>query len=182
MAGRIYLARPVMPRGHTAPMPDAPGRAPVLGDQVRAFVAETRRAVLATTSPEGRPRLVPVCFVLAPGHDAYGRVVVYTPIDEKPKASSDPRALARVRDLLVRPEATLVVDRWDEDWSRLAWVRLYGNGDLLEPREVEEHAAAVRALRAKYPQYADHALDERPIIRVVVDRVVTWGAAEADGA
>ena len=153
----------------------------MLDDQVRAFVAETRRAILATTSPGGRPRLVPVCFVLAPGQDAYGRAIVYTPLDEKPKASADPRELARVRDLLVLPEATLLVDRWDEDWTRLAWVRLYGHGDLLEPepREVEEHAAAVRALREKYPQYADHDLDGRPIIRVVVDRAVTWGAVEA---
>jgi PPOX class probable F420-dependent enzyme len=155
-------------------------RPAVISDAERAFVVAMRRAILATESPEGRARLVPVCFVLMNEVDALGRALVYTPIDEKPKQSPDPRTLARVRDLLVLPAATLVVDRWEEDWSRLGWVRLYGRGELLEPepREVEEHAAAVAALRAKYPQYADHALDDRPVIKVAVDRVVSWGNLE----
>src|SRR3954468_23672748 len=91
----------------------------------RPFVAAGRTATLATLDPEGQPRLVPICFVVG-ADDRMGRALVYTPIDEKPKASPDPRRLARVRDLLILPAATLLVDRWDEDWSRLAWVRLYG--------------------------------------------------------
>jgi PPOX class probable F420-dependent enzyme len=103
------------------------------------------------------------------------------PLDEKPKRDPDPRSLARVRDLLVLPQATLLVDRWDEDWARLGWVRLYGTGEVLEPepREVEEHAAAVDALRAKYPQYETQAIDVRPIVRFAIDRVVSWGALDA---
>ncbi len=152
-------------------------RPPLLDEAQRRFVAETRRAILATTAPDNRPRLVPVCFVLGPVDDAMGRLILYTPLDEKPKQDVDPRGLARVRDLLVLPQATLVVDRWDEDWSRLGWIRLYGTGELLEPepREVEEHAAAVAALRAKYPQYEQQGLDGRPIIRIAIDRVVSWG-------
>ena len=150
---------------------------PIMDDEQRAFVAAARRATLATTAPDGRPRLVPVCFVLAPETDARGRPLVYTPLDEKPKRDADPRTLARVRDLLVLPQATLLVDRWDEDWERLGWIRLYGAGELMEPepREVEEHGRAVSALRAKYRQYADQALDGRPIIRIALDRVVAWG-------
>jgi PPOX class probable F420-dependent enzyme len=152
-------------------------REPVLTHEQRAFVAAARRATLATTAPDGRPRLVPVCFVLPDGEDALGRPRIYTPLDEKPKQDADPRGLARVRDLLVLPQCTLLVDRWDEDWTRLGWVRLYGTGELLEPepREVQEHAATVTALRAKYPQYGAHALDARPIIRIAIDRVVAWG-------
>ena len=48
-----------------------------------------------------------------------------------------------------------------------------------EPREVEEHAAAVAALRAKYPQYEQQAIDARPIVRIAIDRVVAWGDARA---
>jgi coenzyme F420-0:L-glutamate ligase/coenzyme F420-1:gamma-L-glutamate ligase len=153
------------------------GRPPILDDAQRAFVGTARRATLATTAPDGRPRLVPICFALAPDDDALGRARIWTPLDEKPKRDADPRTLARVRDLLVLPQATLLVDRWDEDWTRLAWVRLYGTAELLEPepREVEEHAAAVAALRAKHPQYASHALEGRPMIRISVDRVVAWG-------
>jgi PPOX class probable F420-dependent enzyme len=148
-----------------------------LSPQERAFLAGARRAILATTSPEGLPRLVPVCFVLAEAADRQGRPLVYSPIDEKSKRSDDPHELARVRDLLVLPEATLLVDRWDEDWSRLGWLRAYGTGELMEPQphEAEEHAAAVAALRAKYPQYEQQAIDARPIIRIALNRVLSWG-------
>lgn len=153
---------------------------PVLDATHRAFVAAARRATLATTAPDGRPRLVPICFVLSPDDDNLGRARLYMPLDEKPKRDPDPRSLARVRDLLVLPQATLLVDRWDEDWTRLGWVRLYGTGEVLEPepREVEEHAAAVDALRAKYPQYASQAIDARPIVRFAMDRVVSWGSLD----
>jgi PPOX class probable F420-dependent enzyme len=144
----------------------------------RAFLDAARTATLATMSPDGQPRLVPVCFVIASGPDAAGRALLYTPLDEKPKAVTDPHALARVRDILVLPDVALLVDRWSEDWTRLAWLRAYGRGQLLEPQADEraEHTAAVAALRLKYSQYESHALEARPIIRVAIERVVTWGA------
>lgn len=150
---------------------------PVLSEAELRFVAGERRAVLATRAPDGRPRLVPVCYVLT-GEDEHGRPILFSPLDEKPKRSADPYQLARVQDLLVLPEATLLVDRWDEDWSRLAWVRLYGTAELLEPQphERDEHAAAVAALREKYPQYLDQGLEARPVIRIAVTRAVSWGA------
>lgn len=142
-----------------------------------AFVAGARRAVLATIRPDGEPRLVPVCFVLTDEPDTQGRPIVYSPVDEKPKASADPHRLGRVKDLLVLPAVTLLIDRWSEDWTHLGWVRLTGRGVLLEPepREREEHEAAIAALRAKYPQYSDHDLEGRPIIRATIDRVQRWG-------
>ncbi|HET7474084.1 MAG TPA: pyridoxamine 5'-phosphate oxidase family protein [Candidatus Limnocylindrales bacterium] len=156
---------------------------PILTDAERAFAATARSATLATRSPSGRPRLVPICFVVSPdGPD--GKPRLHSPLDEKPKASDDPHDLARVRDLLVLPEATLLVDRWSEDWSRLAWLRLECHTELLEPepREVEEHAAAVAALHAKYPQYADHDLASRPVLRFAVLRAISWGDLGPDPA
>jgi coenzyme F420-0:L-glutamate ligase/coenzyme F420-1:gamma-L-glutamate ligase len=155
-------------------------REPILTDAERAFVSGARRAVLATIRPDGEPRLVPVCFVLTGEPDAQGRPILYSPVDEKPKASTDPHRLGRIKDLLVLPAVTLLVDRWSEDWVQLAWVRLTGRGVLLEPepRERAEHDAAIVALRAKYLQYADHDLEGRPIIRVTIDRVQSWGDVE----
>ncbi|MFN8623990.1 MAG: TIGR03668 family PPOX class F420-dependent oxidoreductase [Chloroflexota bacterium] len=151
---------------------------PVLTPDQRAFLAASRTATLATAGGQGRPRLVPICFALAPDDDERGRATLYTPLDEKPKRAADVRDLARVKDILVLPEVTLLVDRWDEDWSRLAWLRLYGVGELLEPQphEVEEHARAIGLLRGKYPQYAGHALETLPIICVRIDRAVGWAA------
>ena len=149
----------------------------VLTDAERRFLDEQRRAILATTAPDGRARLVPVCYVLSERVDTFGRPVIYTPIDQKYKRSDNPHDVARVRDLLVLPEVSLIVDRWDEDWTRLAWLRLYGAGELMEPQphERDEHTTAVAALRARYPQYATHQLETRPIIRVSLERVVSWG-------
>ena len=65
-------------------------RPPLLDEAQRRFVAETRRAILATTAPDNRPRLVPVCFVLGPDDDAMGRLILYTPLDEKPKQDVGP--------------------------------------------------------------------------------------------
>jgi len=146
---------------------------PVLSATQRAFLDEARRAVLATISPGGQPRLVPICFSLDPAGP-----VLYTPIDEKPKREDDPLALARVRDIAADPMVSLLVDRWDEDWSRLAWLRADGRAALLPPIQDDsgEHASAVAALRARYPQYKTHRLEARPLIRISIERVTDWGA------
>ena len=152
----------------------------VLDLRQRAFVGAARTATLATIAPDGRPRLVPVCFVLSDPDDDFGRPVIHTPLDEKQKRSLDLRRLARVRDILERPEVTLLVHRWSEDWAHLAWVRISGGARLLEPDadHAREHAAALAALREKYPQYRDHALEERPMIRIAVERALGWGALD----
>lgn len=135
--------------------------------------------MLATIDPNGRPRLVPICFVALADDPA---PVIYLPLDEKPKRNADAHALARVRDIVARPEVTLLVDRWDEDWSRLAWLRLHGLADLLEAAATHERAGAIAALRAKYPQYADHDLESRPLIRIAVSHASSWAATDAEGA
>ena len=64
----------------------------------RRFLDAARRAVLATTDPEGRPRLVPICYAIEP-HDAFRTMdVIWTPLDDKPKATNEVLALARVRE------------------------------------------------------------------------------------
>jgi PPOX class probable F420-dependent enzyme len=144
---------------------------PVISPTDRAFLGGARRAVLATVAPDGRPRLVPICFVVDPT-----RPVVYTPLDDKPKRVGV-RDLARVRDILERPRVTLLVDRWDEDWTKLAWLRIGGTATLLEPARDDdgEHAGVVVALRARYPQYLGHRLEANPLIRIEIVDVTRWG-------
>ena len=153
------------------------GPVPVLLEPAdRELLARARRAVLGTIGPTGRPRLVPVCYWLAEEPDKAGRPLVYTPLDEKPKASLDPSTLARVRDIQVRPAVSLLLDRWDEDWSRLAWLRLDGEAALVESRAGE--AAAARAgLRDRYRQCREQALEDRPLIRIAVERITRWSAS-----
>jgi len=138
---------------------------PVLTPAERELLVATRRATLATIAPDGAPRPVPVCFVVI-------GEVVWSPLDEKPKAVDDVRSLARVRDIRERPTVALLVDRWSEDWSQLAWLRIAGRAAL-----VDSEPAAVAALRTKYPQYADHDLESRPMIRIEIAGVRSWSAA-----
>jgi PPOX class probable F420-dependent enzyme len=145
---------------------------PLLDSRELAFLVAARRAILATIDPKGRPRVVPVCFIV----DAVDGVRVITPIDDKPKATDDKRALARVRDIRARPDVSLLVDRWDEDWSHLGWLRLHGCAALLEPGDVPSDA--VGRLREKYPQYATHALESSPMIAIDIEHATSWGARE----
>jgi PPOX class probable F420-dependent enzyme len=118
---------------------------------------------------------VPIAYAF---EDAPRGLVVYSALDEKRKALADPHALARVRDIGARPRVAVLVDHWDEDWARLAWVRLDGTATVLEPTDTSaaEHAYAVSLLRARYPQYATHNLEGRPVIRIDVERVSGWMA------
>ena len=151
-----------------------------------ALLKRSRRGVLATIGPDGRPRLVPIAYAVAPWTDAAGRALLYSALDEKPKSVADPRDLARVRDILARRQVSVLVDRWSEDWSRLAWLRIVGEATLVEPApgtaDGGRHADAVRLLRERYPQYAEQRLEERPVLRIVCQRVVSWGLERGGGA
>ena len=138
---------------------------PLSPDQ-RAFLSAARTATLATITEDGRPRLVPICFVLVGD-------VLLTPIDEKPKETTDPRRLARIRDIERRADVTVLVDRWDEDWMHLAWVRVDGRASLVD--DPSRRTEAIAGLRAKYPQYAGHDLESRPLIGIAIERVRSWG-------
>jgi hypothetical protein len=68
----------------------------------------------------------------------------------------------------------VVVDDYSDDWSRLAYVLIRGRADVL--MKGEAHEGALRLLRAKYPQYRKMALEDRPIIRITPESLVSWGA------
>lgn len=134
-----------------------------------AFVAAERAGRLATVSAEGIPTALPVCY-------AYDGGRFFVALDEKPKASGDVRGLRRVRDILATGEAALVVDRYDDDWSRLGYVLVRGRAGLVEPG-TDGHAAALALLRERYPQYRAMALDDRPLIALSPTSVTSWGPA-----
>ena len=132
--------------------------------ETRRFIEGQRVGRLATAGADGAPHVVPVVFALLDDH-------AYVVIDEKPKTTL---RLRRLRNIAENPRAALLVDVYDEDWSRLRWAMLRGPAAVLEPGP--EQAAAVAALRARYPQYAAMALEERPVIRLRVERASVWRA------
>ena len=136
-----------------------------------AFLDRQRVGHLATSDAAGRPYVVPVC---------YARVGtrLYVPIDAKPKRG-DPRALQRLRNLRARPEAVLLVDRYDEDWRRLRWLSVRTRATILEAGD--ERDAALAALEQRYPQYAAMGLAALglPVIALEPTAVRRWTAAVA---
>jgi len=138
---------------------------------VGRFLEAQRVARLATVDVHGRPHVVPIVFAYAAGR-------LYTPIDLKPK-SVRPERLQRVRNILANPQVQVLVDHYDEDWHRLGYVQLRGHAELIE--RGAEYRRARRLLERKYPQYDELPLEGRPVIKVVVERVVTWGSVEERG-
>jgi PPOX class probable F420-dependent enzyme len=142
----------------------------MLPDPIADFVNSNRVARLGTVDDKGRPHVVPICFVYFDG-------CLYSVLDTKPKRVPV-HELRRVRNLLSHPSVQVVVDRWDEDWARLAYVQLRGRGSLLE--QGPEHDAALGKLKQRYAQYGPMELGGAPIVRVEVDGYVSWGAIEGD--
>lgn len=133
----------------------------VLSDRERAFLLRRRVGRLATANAAAVPHIVPVCFTLVDD-------VLCTAIDEKPKRA---RELKRLRNIAENPAVTFLADHYDEDWSRLGWLRLDGRAEIL--REGAEFKSAVRALRDRYVQYATMKLS--PLIALRVTRAQSWG-------
>lgn len=128
-----------------------------------------RVAHLATADEKGRPHVIPICFTID------GREL-FTPLDEKPKRST-PLRLKRVRNIVANPQVAILVDRYEENWRRLAYVLVHGRATLAT--RGRQHRKAVRLLRKKYSQYRKMRLEDRPLIIVRCIFAVSWAAGDA---
>ena len=130
------------------------------------LIRSARIAHLATADKAGQPHVIPICFV-------FDGKYFYSPIDEKPKQVT-PTKLKRLKNIAENPNVALVIDRYDEDWSKLAYVLIFGTARVLHSGKI--HREAVRLLRRKYPQYRRMAIDTRPMIVMRPKRRKTWRA------
>lgn len=130
------------------------------------FLSRTRVARLATSDTSGQPQVIPIVF-------ASDGTRLYSPLDDKPKRVG-PRELKRARNIVANPQVAIVVDKYDEDWARLAWVLITGTAEILDSGE--NHIRGVYLLREKYAQHYDDSLVRRSIIAVTPTRVASWGA------
>jgi PPOX class probable F420-dependent enzyme len=146
---------------------DVPSGRPPREEEL-AFLREARVGRLATVDAAGYPAVVPFCFAVMDGDEP----AVVSVLDEKPKRVPD-EELARVRHIRRHPAVGFVVDHYDDEWSRLAFVQVRGRARLLAPGD-EGHAAAIAALHDKYPQYRKMAIEERAVIVIGALRAVSW--------
>jgi PPOX class probable F420-dependent enzyme len=125
-------------------------------------------ARLALIGRGGGPRQLPIVFARAEG-------ALWSPIDGKPKRGGEP---ARLRWVAAEPRVSLLLDAYDDDWTRLWWIEVQGRAAVVRGRSEDDPAiaAAAAALRRKYPQYAATPLfaGAPTLIRIDIDRLRTW--------
>ena len=136
----------------------------MLTERQRRFLEASRVGHLATSDARGAPHLIPVCY-------AADDATLYITVDEKPKRRDIP--LKRIRNILDNPQAAFVVDRYDEDWSRLGWVMLRGSAEILKAGP--EHDRAQALIVARYPQLKAMHIAGLPVIALRIARVTDWG-------
>ena len=130
------------------------------------FVIGQRVARMASVDTNGRPHVVPICFVLD------GTAVIYSAIDLKPK-SVETKNLRRVRNIANNPFVSILLDRYTEDWAQLGFVILHGAAKVLA--QGAERNKAEDLLRKKYSQYEKLLQPGAPMIKINVGRITSWG-------
>ena len=133
---------------------------------VAGFISDGRVGRLGTADPTGQPLVVPICY-------AWDGAALFSALDAKPK-SRPVDALKRIRNIRENAKVSVVIDRYDEDWSELRYVIIQGEARLLTGGD--EFTRGVDLLLAKYPQYRAMGLgrDEGLMIVVEPSKVTHW--------
>jgi len=134
--------------------------------EIRSKLEAARVARLATLEAKRSPHVIPICFAL-------DGTIFYSAIDRKPKRFAS-NQLARLKNIVTTPKVALLIDHYEEDWSRLWYVLVRGEAELVSERA--ERKRALQLLRAKYPQYGPEMLkDDAPVLRITPHRITAWG-------
>jgi PPOX class probable F420-dependent enzyme len=127
---------------------------------------DARVARLGTLGADSAVRLVPICFAVVDDH-------LVSAVDHKPKRTGQ---LQRLDDMVASGTATVLIDHYEEDWTRLWWVRIRGRATVHDPGD-QAAEPALAALEAKYAQY-----HERPptgsVYRIAIDEIRSWRHTE----
>lgn len=132
-----------------------------------ALFAQSPVAMLATVGPDGAPHVVPVVFAVNTDRE---QPVIYTAVDAKRKST---KRLQRLTNIEANPRVSVLVDNYDEDWTKLWWVRADGVAEI--HHSGDEMASGYALLRRKYRQYQRLALDG-PVVTITVGRWSAWQA------
>ena len=127
---------------------------------MRRSVSGARVARLATIDPDGTPNVVPLCFALEGS-------TLYSGVDQKPKRT---KKLRRLENVKRDPRVTVLIDHYEDDWTKAWWVRLRGRARLLE---AAEGLRGRQRLIEKYPQYREDPPDD-DVMAIEIDQWLGW--------
>jgi PPOX class probable F420-dependent enzyme len=137
----------------------------------KTIIDKARIARLATVDTECKPHLIPVVFVF--DNDRY-----FIPIDEKTKRSR-PEKLKRAKNIQQNPNVALLVDEYNEDWTKLIFIMIQGKACIIGGKELEQQndllllEKAQKLLSDKYLQYQKTGIGEY-VIMIIPQKVITW--------
>jgi len=139
----------------------------ILTEADRGFIEQQRTGHLATLDHDGNPHVIPICFALRGEH-------LYFVVDDKPKRAR--KGLKRLRNIEGDPRVAVVIDRYDENWSRLAYVQLRGSALIVH--DPSEYSQVLDELKQRYPQYRamSFSMTTHPMVRITPLHVHSWRA------
>jgi PPOX class probable F420-dependent enzyme len=136
---------------------------------IKMIIDKARVARLATVDSECKPHLIPVVFV-------FDNHCYFIPIDEKTKRSR-PEKLKRAKNIQQNPNVTLLIDEYNEDWTKLYFIMIQGKASIvgkeLEQNEMLLLEKAHKLLSDKYVQYQKIGIGEY-VIMIIPQKVITW--------
>ncbi len=132
--------------------------------EIRARLAAARVAHMATSSPDGRPHIVPICFAIEDE-------TLYSAVDGKPKRTTN---LKRLRNIAANPSVSILIDHYEDDWDALWWVRLDGQARIVTADSDIERA--VHLLSQRYAQYRA-SQPTGPVVAVSIEGMTGWSAS-----
>jgi PPOX class probable F420-dependent enzyme len=140
------------------------------GTHLKAVIDKATVARLATVDSECKPHLVPIVFV-------YDNDYYFIPIDQKSKRSR-PENLKRVKNIRQNPNVALLIDEYNEDWTKLYFIMIQGKASIIGGKKLEVNEQVLlerahRLLSAKYDQYQEIGIGEY-VIMIVPQKVITW--------
>jgi PPOX class probable F420-dependent enzyme len=141
----------------------------VTSGEARRRFASARVARLATADAGGRPHIVPIVFAVEGD-------IIYSAVDHKPKRTA---ALRRLANMAENPSVALLVDYYDDDWSRLWWARADGTGRLVATGS-DERRQAISVLQSRYVEYVERP-PAGPVVAVDVWRWSGWVGGSGTG-
>jgi len=139
---------------------------------IKTKIDKARLARLATVDRECKPHVIPVVFVLDNDHNCY-----FIPIDDKTKQGR-PENLKRVKNIQENPNVALLIDEYNEDWTKLYFIMIRGKGSILGGKKLEQNEMpllkkAHGLLYDKYNQYQTTGIGKY-VIMVIPQKVTTW--------
>lgn len=140
---------------------------------IKSIIDKARIARLATVDSKSKPRLVPVVFAFDGEH-------YYIPIDKKTKQEpSRPEKLKRVKNIQKNPNIALLIDEYNEDWTKLYFVMIQGRALLISNKKGEQQnellllEKAHKLLSEKYHHYQKIGIGEY-VIMIYPYKIMSW--------